>query len=165
MSTALAHIVDEKKLRETVNSFEFKYGILESIPRIYIGEIESLKKELDGGINPNNFENGRLFSSNSEIRWRKKDKDRFYVLIISDEGQTINGYEKKNLTITREHLSFYLWGEKEPKGTWYELRIPKGWKYPVKNRYGKIKAVEYEVEGKPEEGKFYRFFGFEGEDR
>jgi hypothetical protein len=75
MSVALANIVDKEKLREVINSFEFKYGVLESIPRIYIGETEELKKELRGEIEPDNFNTGRLFSSDSEIRWRKKGKN------------------------------------------------------------------------------------------
>ena len=163
MSVALANIVDGEKLKEVVNSFEFDYGILESIPRIYIGESDELKKELRGEITPNNFESGRRFSTDLEIRWRKKGENNFYALIISDGDEFIEGYERKNITMVK-NLSFYLWGEKA-EDKWYELRIPNGRKYPVESRYAKIKVMEYEVEGKQEEGKFYRFYGFEGEDK
>ena len=165
MSVALANIVDKEKLREVINSFEFKYGILESIPRIYTGETEELKKELRGEIEPDNFDTGRLFSADSEIRWRKKGKNEFYAFIISDgdDFTDIGGYERKDITILKNQLSFYLWGEKEKAGDkWYELRIPKGWKYPVESQYAKIKIIEYEVKGSPEAGKFCRFCGFEG---
>jgi hypothetical protein len=166
MSVALANIVDGEKLKEVVNSFEFDYGILESIPRSYIGESEELKKELRGEIKPNNFDNGRLFSTDLEIRWRKKGENNFYALIISEGNESLEGYERKNITMRKNHLSFYLWGEKEKAGDkWYELRIPKGWKYPVESKYAKIKVIEYEVKGKQEEGKFYRFYGFEGVDK
>jgi len=164
MSVALANIVDDKKLRETINSFEFKYGILQSIPRIYIGGIEGLKKELDGEIDPNNFENGRFFSLDLEIRWRKKGENEFYALVISDKDVFLEGYERKDLMVTRNHLSFYLWGEKA-EDMWYELRIPKSWKYPIENHYAKIQTIEYEIKGKREEGKFYRFCGFIGADK
>ncbi len=164
MSVALTNVVDEKKLKEAVNSFDFKYGILQSVPRIYIGEIEDLKKELTGEIEPNNFESGRLFSLDLEIRWRKRGENKLYALIISDKDMLLEGYERKDLTAMKNHLSFYLWGEKA-EDVWYELRIPEGWKYPVESQYAKIKAIEYEVKGKPEEGKFYRFYGFEGEER
>lgn len=163
MSVALANIVDGEKLKEVVNSFEFDYGILESIPRIYIGETEELKKELRGEIEPDNFNTGRLFSSDSEIRWRKKGKNEFYALIISDGDESLEGYEREDITMRKNQLSFYLWGEKEKAGDkWYELRIPKGWKYPVESQYAKIKIIEYEVKGSPEAGKFCRFCGFEG---
>jgi hypothetical protein len=163
MSVALANIVDKEKLREVINSFEFKYGVLESIPRIYIGETEELKKELRGEIEPDNFNTGRLFSSDSEIRWRKKGKNEFYALIISDGDESLEGYEREDITMLKNQLSFYLWGEKEKAGDkWYELRIPKGWKYPVESQYAKIKIIEYEVKGSPEAGKFCRFCGFEG---
>lgn len=168
MSVALANIVDREKLREAINAFEFKYGVLESIPRIYIGETEELRNELRGEIEPDNFNNGRLFSADSEIRWRKKGKNEFYVLIISDgdEFTDIEDYERKEITMLNNQHSFYLWGEKEKAGDkWSELRIPEGRKYPVESRYAKIEVKEYEVGGKPEEGKFYRFYGFEGVDK
>lgn len=164
MSVALANIVDGMKLEEAVNSFQFKYGVLESIPRIYIGEIEELKKELKGEIDPSNFESGRLFSSNLEIRWRKERENRFYALIITDKDELFKDYERKDLTMVKNDLSFFLWGEKA-RDRWYELRIPKGWKYPARNQYAKVKVIEYAVKGKPEEAKFYRFYGFEGEDK
>jgi hypothetical protein len=168
MSVALANIVDKEKLRRAINAFEFKYGVLESIPQIYIGETEELKKELSGEIEPDNFNNGRLFSADSELRWRKKGKNEFYALIIcdGDEFRDIEGYERKEITMLNNQLSFYLWGEKEKAGDkWSELRIPEGRKYPVESQYAKIKVKEYEVEGKQEEGKFYRFCGFEGVDK
>jgi hypothetical protein len=166
MSVALANIVDIEKLKETINAFEFTYGILESIPQIYIGEREELKKELRGEIEPDKFDKGRMFSSDSEIRWRRKGKNEFYALIISDgdEFTDIEGYERKEITILNNQLSFYLWGEKA-EDKWYELRIPNGRRYPVESRYAKIQVKEYEVEGEPEEGKFYRFCGFEGVDK
>lgn len=163
MSVALANIVDKDRLREVVNSFDFKQGILQSAPQIYVGEIAELKKELDGEIEPDDFEGGRLFSAKLEIRWRKKEKNKFYTLLISEEDISLEGYEKKDLMMT-SYLSFYLWGEKDGN-FWYELRIPKGWKYPVERRRAKIKAVECEVKGKPSEGKFYRFYSFEGVDQ
>ena len=164
MSVALADIVDGEKLKQAVKSFEFDYGILESIPRVYIGGMEELKRELKGEIYPENFESGRFFSPNLEIRWRKKGENKFYALIISDRDEFLEGYERKDLTTMKSRLSFYLWGEKS-RDTWYELRIPKGWKYPVEGRYAKIKVIEYEVERNPKEGKFYRFCGFEGVDK
>ena len=160
MSVALANIIKEDKLEELLESFKFEYAILQSIPRIHIGKFEDLKKELGGKINPRNFESGRVFSEDLEIRWRKKGKDEFYTLMISDEEKVLNGYEKKELKDTGRD-SFYLWGEKA-EDKWYELRIPKGWRYPVESLYAKIKVIEYEVEERPDEGKFYRFCGFEG---
>ena len=125
--------------------------------------MEEVKRELKGEIYPENFESGRFFSPNLEIRWRKKGENKFYALIISDRDEFLEGYERKDLTTMKSRLSFYLWGEKS-RDTWYELRIPKGWKYPVEGRYAKIKVIEYEVERNPKEGKFYRFCGFEGVD-
>jgi hypothetical protein len=163
MGIALANIIEGDKLGEFVESFDFEYGILQSIPQIRIGRFDELKKELGGENNPHNFDSGRLFSQDLEIRWRKKSGDDFYTLLISDKDQMLDGYEKKELEIADRH-SFYLWGEKA-EDIWYELRIPKGWKYPVKSRYAKIKVIEYEVKGKPDDGKFYRFCGFEGANK
>lgn len=156
MSVALANIITGNKLEELLESFNYEYVILQSIPLIHIGKLDELKKELCGKINPRNFESGRVFSEDLEIRWRKRGEDEFYTLVISDKEEMPNGYETKELKDTGRD-SFYLWGD--------ELRIPKGWKYPVESKYAKIKVVEYEVEGKPEEGKFYRFCGFEGVDK
>lgn len=163
MSVALANIITGDKLEELLQSFKFEYGILQSIPRIHIGTFDALKKELGGELNPRNFDSGRLFSQDLEIRWRKKRGDEFYAMLISDKELMLEGYEKKELKDT-DRVSFYLWGEKMGD-KWYELRIPKGWNYPVESRHAKIKIVEYEVEGKPEEGKFYRFCGFVGVDK
>ncbi len=166
MSIALANINNRVKLEELIISFDIEYAILQSIPKIFIGMFEELKKELGGIINPCNFEAGRLFSQDFEIRWRKKSEDEFYTLIISDreQEQLFDGYDGKELKkITDSEQSFYLWGKKEKaEDIWYELRIPKGWKYPVTSRYAKIKIIEYETIGRPEEGRFYRFCGFEG---
>lgn len=164
MSLALANIVDGEELRAAIRSFEVQYGILQSVPQIHIGKIEELQKELKGEIYPDSFESGRLFSPDLEIRWRKKAENQFYVLIIDDKDESREGYERKDLIRTENPLSFYLWGEKA-EDMWYELRIPKGWKYPVKTRYARIKAIEYEVRGKAKESKFYRFCGFEGEQQ
>lgn len=163
MSVALANIIKGNKLEELLDSFNFEYAILQSIPLIHIGKFDALKKELGGGINPRNFDSGRLFSQDLEIRWRKNGGDEFYTMVISDKEQILDGYEKKKLESTNSYF-FYLWGEKA-EDKWYELRIPKGWRYPVESKYAKIKVIEYEVEGKPEEGKFYRFCGFEGVDK
>jgi hypothetical protein len=163
MSVALAKIIKAEKLAEVTMLFKFEYAILQSIPRIHIGPFDALKKELGGEINPRNFDSGRLFSQDLESRWRKKRGDEFYAMLISDKELMLEGYEKKELKNT-DRVSFYLWGEKT-EDIWYELRIPRGWNYPVESRYAKIKIVEYEVEGKPEEGKFYRFCGFEGVEK
>ncbi|MBT9164587.1 MAG: hypothetical protein DDT22_00424 [candidate division WS2 bacterium] len=163
MSIALASIVDSKNLKNAIDFFKPKYGILQSVSQIYIGEVEELKKELKGEIEPSNFESGRLFLTDSEIRWRKKGEERFYVLIISDKDLAFNGYERNDLEMVENYLSFYLWGEKS-EDMWCELRIPKGWRYPVKNQYTKIKVIGYELKEKPEEGKLYRFYDFEGEE-
>ena len=161
MSLALAKIVKRGKLEKLIELLNFEYAILQSIPQIHIGRFEELKRELGEGMNARNFDSGRLFSEDLEIRWRKKGKDEFYTLVISDNEQMLTGYdERKELEITNRH-SFYLWGEKAGD-VWYELRIPKGWRYPVEDQYAKIKVIEYEVRGIPKEGEFYRFSGFEG---
>lgn len=165
MSLALAKIVKRGKLEKLIELLNFEYAILQSIPQIHIGRFEELKRELGEGMNARNFDSGRLFSEDLEIRWRKKGKDEFYTLVISDNEQTLDGYERRELEITNRH-SFYLWGEKEKTGgMWYELRIPKGWRYPAIGRYAKIKVIEYEVRGIPDEGGFYRFSGFEGANK
>lgn len=161
MSVALANINNGDKFEELIGSFDVEYAILQSIPSIHIGPFEELKKELGGAINPLNFEVGRLFSLDFEIRWRKKGGDEFYTLVISDKEQVLSGYDKKELKIMDSEQSFYLWGIKNAD-VWYESRIPRGWKYPVTGRYAKIKAIEYEVRERPDEGKFYRFCGFLG---
>lgn len=156
MSLALANIVNGEGLRAAIRLVEVQYGILQSVPQIYIGKIEELQNELR---NPDSFASGRLFSSDMEIRWRRKGADQFYVLIISDKDVSLEGYERKDLISTENRLSFYLWGKKAGD-MWYELRIPKGWKYPVKSQHAEIKVIEYQVKG---ESKFWRFYGFEGE--
>lgn len=165
MSNAFANINTGRKLEELVISFDIEYAILQSIPKIFIGKFEELKKESGGAINPCTFEVGRLFSKDIEIRWRKKNEEEFYTLIISDIEQLFDGYDKKDLQKIMDSVqSYYLWGKKT-KDIWCESRIPKVWKYPVTNRYAKIKVIEYKIIGRPEEGRFYRFCGFEGVDK
>ena len=77
MSVALANIIKAEKLAEVTMLIKFEYAILQSIPHIYIGTFDALKKELGGEINPRNYNSGRLFSEDLEIRWRRKGEDAF----------------------------------------------------------------------------------------
>ncbi len=89
---------------------------------------------------------GRIFDKNSEIRW-EKDGERFHVIWIINNGNLTNDWEREDLTF-KVNRKILLWGERiKNQEKWYEKQIPKIFKYPVnggKNRVY-IEVEEYNI--------------------
>lgn len=110
---------------------------------------------------------GRIFSEDTEIRWRRNGNE-FIVTIISESDKIILGNEFISLKDIEDiseyktkYNSYFLWGEYLQDNKWYEGRIPRILAYPIDGtpRYVKLKAVEYQKDGLTQ---FIRFVKLEG---
>lgn len=78
------------------------------------------------------WDKGRIFDLNSEIRWERTG-DNFHVLWITHNGNITDDWEKESLTFTGKKRKILLWGKRiDNKNEWYEKQIPKILKYPAK---------------------------------
>lgn len=73
---------------------------------------------------------GRVFDINSEIRW-EKDGEKFHVIWIINNGNLTSEWKCKELRF-KINRKIPLWGEKiKNQERWYEKQIPKIFEYPV----------------------------------
>ena len=77
------------------------------------------------------LENGRSFSENLEIRWRKLD-DGFRVVALSEDTKALAGLSISEQSYKVCSISFLLWGGYDPcLSKFVEVRIPQFLEYPV----------------------------------
>lgn len=100
------------------------------------------------------WDKGRVFDNNSEIRW-EKEKDMFHLVWIMDEGCMSEGWSKELITLcdSREIL---LWGQKVGDNAWHEKQVPRIFEYPPKGSGNMVYAVlnEYRL---GDDSALYRF--------
>lgn len=75
---------------------------------------------------------GRVFDINSEIRW-EKEEEKFHVIWIINNGNLTSEWKCDELGFkVNKNRRILLWGEKiKNQERWYEKQIPKIFKYPV----------------------------------
>ncbi len=81
---------------------------------------------------------GRVFDKNSEIRW-ETDGEKFHVIWIINNGELTNEWKSEKLIIKDKNRKILLWGERiENQNSWYEKQIPKIFKYPVNSEKNRV---------------------------
>lgn len=111
------------------------------------------------------WENGRVFNEEMDLRWQKKD-ERFHVVMILDAPKAYFR-QRYSLNLSEKYLEqkarWLLWGQQETKGKWIERRIPKIFTYPFATRNDSriaLSVKEYVNIGN-QRVEFYRFTGLE----
>ena len=158
-----------------INNERFTYVILEKVDEIVF-------KKFDDNLNLDEWDKGKLFGDESELKWLKR-KGKFHAVVITDGAlpDGFNFYKELQPFNSEPFRHIYLWGEKDKtvKG-WYEPRIPKILEYPVADFKSvpsriKIKIKEYtlseeyevyrngEFRREPSTSTVYRFVDLSGE--
>ncbi len=99
---------------------------------------------------------GRVFSSEAEVRWRKLGAEGFEVMALAEEdiglepfGLEPDGIEWQAVKREGARGGIYLWGAyREDLGRWVETRIPRRLFYPVEEdrkegRFVRLSHVDY----------------------
>lgn len=128
--------------------------ILETLTDLKTQLIEAKEEVESQAVNATDYEKGRMFDSEFELRWQRmrgypKHIPPYRVVLICDEDSLLAGFDfgqmqsssgkaAKVLTLTQSGGdAFYLWGEAvadakgEPTGEWYEKEVPRIFDYPV----------------------------------
>ena len=101
------------------------------------------------------WDTGRVFDLNSEIRW-ERNGDSFHVIWIIHNGNITDDWKKEPL-VFKEKRKVLLWGERiVNKNEWYEKQIPQILKYPVKGDGERVylEIMQYTM---PDGSPVYRF--------
>jgi hypothetical protein len=101
-----------------------------------------------------NWDEGRIFSDELEIRWRKKDEDAYDVLALAEKDIQLTGFEPiggewQVEEYPVEKTGIYLWGKGKGKSQpefWVETRIPRRLYYPSDRPVVRLGARCYRTE-------------------
>jgi hypothetical protein len=105
---------------------------------------------------------GRVFDINSEIRW-EKDEDKFHVIWIINNGNLTSEWKCEELRF-KVNRRILLWGEKiENQEGWYEKQIPKIFKYPVNGEKNRVYIDVDEYNILSDGSTVYKFKGLTNE--
>ena len=149
--------------------------MLERVPSTFFSDDEREKgiclREYDAGENFEDWEQGRIFHYDFELRWEKQDS-AFWVVYIGEQ-KVLPMLDKKPLSDCEIHDdSYYLWGEKatadtlelisqlETTNLFLELQIPRLLHYPVssKNNKSRVKlSVRHYLNSETGVLEFYHF--------
>ena len=102
------------------------------------------------------WDKGRIFDQNSEIRWERTGDD-FHVLWITHNENITGDWEKESLTFKSKKRKILLWGKRiDNENEWYEKQIPKILKYPAKGNGQRayLEVLEYTMSNN---SSVYRF--------
>lgn len=112
--------------------------------------------ELESDVS--DWDRGRAFDGNSEVRW-ERDGREFHVVWIRDDREVPSEWQtKQRIEFVREKRAL-LWGKRiEDKVQWYEKQVPKILVYPVSEEGERVYALlnEYCLEDR---SIVYRFKG------
>jgi hypothetical protein len=111
------------------------------------------------------WEAGRAFGRDFEIRWQK-EKENIKVMILGNIPLSVPDLSDSidlDEAFYRKEGAYYLWGIRLEDGSgWDETRIPHLIKYPVDGQSGRrlqLQTVEY-IRKETGNLEFYRFSGF-----
>lgn len=105
------------------------------------------------------WDKGRIFDLNSEIRW-EKDGDSFHILWISDNENIADEWNKELLEFKDKERKILLWGDRIINtNKWYEKQIPKIFEYPaIGNRNRAYLLInEYQSLNESDDSSIFRF--------
>lgn len=128
-----------------ISAERFQYMMVEKVDDIVFGffsETESLE----------NWDKGRLFGEQTELKWLKRN-GKFDLVVINDDDDLPGGFSEYSAPKLERvaSRSIFLWGEKDDTITaYFDARIPQILEYPVKSfRHAKsqlkIKVQQYRL--------------------
>ena len=108
------------------------------------------------------WDKGRVFDFDSEIRW-EKEGDSYHVLLISDNENIADEWKKESLEFkdeVRKERKILLWGERIINtNKWYEKQIPKIFEYPAIGNGNRAYLLinEYQLPNDSDDSLIFRF--------
>ncbi|MEC4685199.1 MAG: CRISPR-associated protein Csx19 [Nitrospirota bacterium] len=155
---------NESEVSKLASDIDYKFAILEKPD-----DIRFIKKsEINSIGNLFDWDRGRLFGENVELRWLKR-RNGFHVVIISENGGVAEKLNPEEINPVRER-EIYLWGENIEKSgnttdDWYEQRIPRILNYPVNATKirGRLKLIVKEYSLSSDKGTVHRYVGLKEE--
>lgn len=102
-----------------------------------------------------NWDEGRVFSAELEVRWRKEGEDAYDVLVLAERDVRLAGFESIGgewlvEEYPVEKTGIFLWGKGkgDPKPEyWVETRVPRRLYYPSDRPVVRLGARCYRQEG------------------
>ncbi len=154
----------ESEVSKLASDIDYNFAILEKPD-----DIRFIKKsDSNSAGNLFDWDRGRLFGENVELRWLKR-KNGFYVVIISENGRVPVKLNIEEINPVRER-EIYLWGENIEKSgnttdDWYEQRIPRILNYPVNATKirGRLKLIVKEYSLASDKSTVHRYVGLKEE--
>ena len=173
-------------LSATVSTLKWPEASYMYLERVPVGRLvapdpqETLRlAHFDANTSFDEWERGRLFCANFELRWEKQDGAFQTVYVGTPPPIKLAGFESADeldlQNMTPRRRSYYLWGSRvsnqklktigaereEGSEVFVALRIPRILRYPVsaKAKYAKLMIREYVDSG--EKVLYYRFEGLE----
>lgn len=131
MTVLLANDLDSKAFRELMNLMEWPGETLVMAFAPHRFWFEPLQ-EKTGFLE--NTEQGRIFSTRGEFRWRLIDCDLFRILYL---GEDIGNTQLQNCShelrdLTPKERRLFLWGERtDLEREWIDQQIPHRFVYPL----------------------------------
>jgi len=108
------------------------------------------------------YDRGRVFNENCEIRWEREDKSYHVVWITDSKSIPDDGWEKEEIRQQCER-KILLWGKRsQGQSRWDENQVPRIFEYPVEKEGKRVYAILKEYTLK--DGSIvYRFKGVKAE--
>lgn len=169
---------------EKLDCLQESLMMLERTPGVFLPEdarengIRLRKYDVDENVE--DWERGRIFHENFELRWEKQDGTFSIVYIGGPKCSLPSGINTESLAdFDTQDDGYYLWGEKvtadtlellgrsgdeETANSFLEPQIPRLLSYPVSNRNEKFRvkiSVRHYLNRDTGALEFYRFRGLE----
>ena len=154
--------------------------MLERVPNTFLPDSERESgiclRKYNASENFDDWERGRIFHKNFELRWEKQEEGFVVVYIGEPKALPLMTNPKLLSDFEVQDESYYLWGERvsaddlktinqpETANVFLELQIPRLLHYPVSNRNGKSRvklSARHYLNLKTGTLEFYRFLGLE----
>ena len=149
--------------------------ILERMPCAFLSDDEREKgiclRKYDASENFEDWEHGRIFHNDFELRWEKQGEA--FVVVYIGEPKVLPMSDTKLLSdFETQDDDYYLWGQKmtaddlkrieqpETANLFLELQIPRLLRYPVSNRNEKFRvklSARHYLNPETRALEFYRF--------
>lgn len=124
-----------------INENRFEYLIVEKVDEIKFERFGKTTNYMD-------WDKGRLFGKQAELKWEKNHRGEFHIVIISD-GSLPAGFSKFECDGLEKESKrkIFLWGKRDLNTSgWFDAQIPQVLDYPVSSSKSEeqLKIILYE---------------------